>query len=31
MTATGKIHNLTLGRQFRDYKLPAAERAPASE
>ena len=31
MTATGKIHKLTLRRQFRDYKLPAAERAPASE
>ena len=31
MTATGKIHKLTLREQFRDYKLPAAERAPASE
>jgi len=31
MTATGKIHKLTLREQFRDYKLPAADRAPASE
>jgi hypothetical protein len=31
MTATGKIHKLTLREQFRDHKLPAADRAPASE
>ena len=31
MTATGKIHKLTLREQFRDYKLPATDRAPASE
>ena len=31
MTATGKIHKLTLREQFRDYKLPAADRAPGSE
>jgi 3-(methylthio)propionyl---CoA ligase len=27
MTATGKIHKLTLRERFRDYTLPAAERA----
>jgi hypothetical protein len=26
MTATGKIHKLTLRRQFRDYKLPGHRR-----
>jgi len=31
MTATGKIHKLTLREQFRDYKLPTADRARASE
>jgi len=24
MTATGKIHKLTLREQFRDYQLPTA-------
>jgi hypothetical protein len=31
MTATGKIQNPTLRQLFRDYKLPASERARASE
>jgi 3-(methylthio)propionyl---CoA ligase len=31
MTATGKIHKLTLRERFRDYKLPTAERSPAGE
>jgi fatty-acyl-CoA synthase len=35
MTGTGKIHKLTLRRQFRDYALPdhahAGARAPAAE
>jgi acyl-coenzyme A synthetase/AMP-(fatty) acid ligase len=31
MTATGKIHKLTLRAQFRDYKLPTAEPPPAVE
>jgi len=29
MTATGKIHKLTLRERFRDYKLPIAERPAA--
>ena len=31
MTATGKIHKLTLRERFRDYKLPTAERPSAGE
>jgi hypothetical protein len=31
MTATGKIHKLTLRERFRDYKLPTTERPPAGE
>ena len=27
----GKVHKLTLREQFRDYKLPAVDRAPARE
>jgi acyl-CoA synthetase (AMP-forming)/AMP-acid ligase II len=30
MTATGKIHKLTLRAQFKDYKLPAVQRARES-
>ena len=29
MTATGKIHKLTLRERFRDYTLPTAARPPA--
>ena len=31
MTATGKIHKLTLRERFRDYQLPTAGRPPAGE
>ena len=31
MTATGKIHKLTLRERFRDYTLPTTERPPAGE
>jgi fatty-acyl-CoA synthase len=31
MTATGKIHKLTLRERFRDYTLPTAGRAPAGD
>jgi hypothetical protein len=30
MTATGKVHKLTLRTQFKDYVLPAVERARES-
>jgi acyl-CoA synthetase (AMP-forming)/AMP-acid ligase II len=30
MTATGKIHKLTLRERFRDYRLPETSRAPAA-
>ena len=29
MTATGKIHKLTLRERFRDYTLPTVDRARA--
>jgi acyl-CoA synthetase (AMP-forming)/AMP-acid ligase II len=28
MTATGKIHKLTLREQFRDYTLPTVDHRP---
>jgi len=31
MTATGKIHKLTLRERFRDYTLPTSDRSPSGE